>query len=453
MNIGSMDGKGKGVRSIHVIKEDEEEDEEEESSTQRTEPQDDLHTFREQWKRELEGSGTSASRVERKKSKEDEDPDDCIHMKARELFLQGVTLEENGKLYEAIRFYKRAESLVPDIERQTFVYTRKKFDKQEKMRSESESEDKDENGNTAIATEAEDDNEDISNLCLKFARLKCASRSSFSQEISSNMTHIGSLPSEVVNYILKWVVSPELDLLSLESCSEVSRGFYLAARDEEIWRLVCLRIWGPVSATTNLYSTWREMFLVRPRVSFNGCYISKITYIREGERGFQDHESYRAWHVVEYHRFLRFFPGGRMLMVTSAETETDLTMKQMNNRTRCGIQGSMFGNYRLVDGVVVCVLCTKPSEAPKSRATTRFRRSRHNPMQYYDAPQQEFHLEFYIKGSNNRTLHWKNYSIVSKYKSGKEQISEVDVSNQINYPRMQFTSVDFYHFESESPLL
>jgi hypothetical protein len=78
----------------------------------------------------------------------------------------------------------------------------------------------------------------------------------------TQQTHIGHLPSEVLNYILKvgfyyllffqikdinnclvtilpslqWVVSSELDVRSLESCSQVSRGFYVAARDEEIWR-------------------------------------------------------------------------------------------------------------------------------------------------------------------------------------------------------------------------
>jgi F-box protein 9 len=35
---------------------------------------------------------------------------------------------------------------------------------------------------------------------------------------------------------LQWVVSSELDVRSLEVCSQVSRGFYVAARDEEIWR-------------------------------------------------------------------------------------------------------------------------------------------------------------------------------------------------------------------------
>ena len=31
-------------------------------------------------------------------------------------------------------------------------------------------------------------------------------------EVETNEVHLGDLPSEVINYILKWVVSKELDL-------------------------------------------------------------------------------------------------------------------------------------------------------------------------------------------------------------------------------------------------
>ena len=56
--------------------------------------------------------------------------------------------------------------------------------------------------------------------------------------------HISSLPFEVLIAILKWVVSSDLDLRSLELCSQVCRGFYLAARSNDIWKPVCLRTWG-----------------------------------------------------------------------------------------------------------------------------------------------------------------------------------------------------------------
>lgn len=57
--------------------------------------------------------------------------------------------------------------------------------------------------------------------------------------------------------------------------------------------------------TPGIYKSWRDMFIERPRIQFNGCYISKTTYIRPGEDSFQDH-LYRPWHLVAYYRFLRY---------------------------------------------------------------------------------------------------------------------------------------------------
>ena len=54
-------------------------------------------------------------------------------------------------------------------------------------------------------------------------------------------THISALPMEIILYVLRWVVSSDLDLRSLEMCSRVCRGFYLCSRDPEIWRLACAR--------------------------------------------------------------------------------------------------------------------------------------------------------------------------------------------------------------------
>ena len=71
-------------------------------------------------------------------------------------------------------------------------------------------------------------------------------------------------------------------------------------------------------------------------------------------------------------------------MVTSADDDPALVMKQMNNRIRyrhlygsrkvqnnqskcrisCSLQGAMMGDYRLVDGIVVCSL-KKPKDATK----------------------------------------------------------------------------------------
>ncbi|CAH0552552.1 unnamed protein product [Brassicogethes aeneus] len=126
-----------------------------------------------------------------------------------------------------------------------------------------------------------------------------------SLETAIMTTHISSLPIEIIFLILKWLVSNDLDLKSLETFSAVCRGFYLCARDPEIWRLACLRVWGlNCDNSPGKYLSWRNMFIERARVQFNGCYISKTTYIRHGENSFQD-TFYRPWYMVTYFRYLR----------------------------------------------------------------------------------------------------------------------------------------------------
>ncbi len=125
------------------------------------------------------------------------------------------------------------------------------------------------------------------------------------------------------------MVSSDLDLRSLEQVSlvsftkkfevsvylflpifQVSRGLYVCSRDSEIWKLACLRyatfkldsfavlndpefcfssVWNsPNSPSTFGFTDYRDMFIYRPRLQFHGCYISKTSYVRQGENSFQD---------------------------------------------------------------------------------------------------------------------------------------------------------------------
>lgn len=60
---------------------------------------------------------------------------------------------------------------------------------------------------------------------------------------------------EMILYILKWLVSSDLDMRSLELCSMVCRGFYQCARDPEIWRLACIRYYTTQQKPTTIISS------------------------------------------------------------------------------------------------------------------------------------------------------------------------------------------------------
>lgn len=97
--------------------------------------------------------------------------------------------------------------------------------------------------NKSSSKEYDSDDEDFQDLDLytRFQRKIYKKNVVCEPEYEQKSTHISSLPIEIILYILRWVVTSDLDLRSLEHCSTVCRGFYICGRDSEIWRLVCAR--------------------------------------------------------------------------------------------------------------------------------------------------------------------------------------------------------------------
>nr|CAD7595546.1 unnamed protein product [Timema genevievae] len=167
--------------------------------------------------------------------------------KAKYLFLKGVENEQNGTLYEAIQFYRRAVQLVPDIEFRLYDASKPKpRDRQDTESTEDGLETATEQDVNAYSDDDDDEGEDLLSRLQRFFSRSC---SLCVPQHEQTMTHISSLPMEIVLYILRWVVSADLDIRSLELCSRVSRGFYLCSRDSEIWRLACIR-WVQLSVIT-----------------------------------------------------------------------------------------------------------------------------------------------------------------------------------------------------------
>ncbi|KAI1323521.1 hypothetical protein F5Y16DRAFT_335379 [Xylariaceae sp. FL0255] len=68
-----------------------------------------------------------------------------------------------------------------------------------------------------------------------------------------------------------------------------------------------------------VYGSWKSMFRQRPRVRFNGCYISTVNYIRPG----QNTGNLLIWnapvHIVTYYRYLRLYRDGTVISLTTTE--------------------------------------------------------------------------------------------------------------------------------------
>jgi len=355
-----------------------------------------LEEFRDKWKSEVgvkkeEGNGNLASG----RSMPDDDHDSDIITKARDLFLAGVELERAGELFSAVQKYKRAVQMVPDIEHRVFDEVRKKnlVANRNPMAVEK--------GDEEVVLLVDERDVDVATpdeaaekyLIDKFTSLKVSQPlgTEIEMEVEQEWSkHISCLPMEILIAILKWVVSDQLDLRSLEKCSAVCRCFYVASRSPDLWRIICLNMWGANALPLDT-GCWRSYFLSRPRVLLDGCYIAKVSYAREGEQGFQD-QFYRPWHVVRYFRYLRFFVGGHMVMLTSAE-EPIAGVKILKRKPTKGqnISGVMVGHYRIVDDKIIGVMKTPKSASSTNSTAPRFGKRRRNSLFAHHVPEQEFH--------------------------------------------------------------
>lgn len=76
----------------------------------------------------------------------------------------------------------------------------------------------------------------------------------------------------------------------------------------------------PRDLTPTLYSTYLEQFRRRPRIRFNGCYISTVNYNRPGAPAQNRYNWHSPIQVVTYYRYLRFFRDGTAIsLLTTAE--------------------------------------------------------------------------------------------------------------------------------------
>uniref|UniRef100_A0A665XAC3 F-box only protein n=1 Tax=Echeneis naucrates TaxID=173247 RepID=A0A665XAC3_ECHNA len=393
-----------------------------------------LSAFRAQWMSELKpsggASGTSDRLLQPKGLKRTQDI--VREEKATELFLRAVQEEQSGAVYEAIKFYRMAMQLVPDIEFK-INYSRPP--------------DADRGGGNY---DIDGDIEDLLNYFEQQLTLESSFPKICTPELEITQMHISALPREILMYIFRWVVSSDLDMRALEQLSLVCRGFYICARDPEIWRSACLRVWGRKCTKFVPFKSWREMFLRRPRVRFDGVYISKTSYIRQGEESLDGF--YRAWHHVEFYRYLRFFPDGHVIMLTTPEDPLAVVPRLRTRNTR--MDSILLGHYRLSQETdnqtkVFAVVCKKKEEKKPTNLKNRF--CRRNP-----APEAEhsFHVGLHLAARGRQSfskLVWIHHSCHITYKlTGETVVTSFDLDRM--YTPFFFARVKSYTAFSEQPL-
>jgi F-box protein 9 len=176
---------------------------------------------------------------------------------------------------------------------------------------------------------------------------------------------LAEFPEEIIVHIFQELAI--VDVASFVRLAQVCKKMaYLVSSEEQIWKRICLGsevgfgamhyewqrevLGGPLkddvadledefdtvepplskeAITETLFhsgysASWHLMFRLRPRIRFNGCYISTVNYIRPGQAA----PSQVTWsspvHIVTYYRYLRFFRDGTVISLLTTTEPADV---------------------------------------------------------------------------------------------------------------------------------
>jgi F-box protein 9 len=74
----------------------------------------------------------------------------------------------------------------------------------------------------------------------------------------------------------------------------------------------------------SIYPTYRTLFRQRPRIRFNGCYISTVNYTRPGQASPTSSTWGSPIHIVTYFRYLRFLRDGTCISLLTTSEPSDV---------------------------------------------------------------------------------------------------------------------------------
>ncbi|KAK9244114.1 hypothetical protein V1506DRAFT_542486 [Lipomyces tetrasporus] len=227
----------------------------------------------------------------------EEDPEVSRAQRALKIYELAVEKERDGNLSDALKFYRQSFRLDDSVDK---LYKNKHFPSSAfTKRAPSPSK---------KATTSTLPTDKTTFLLSDYSHLEAQ------PEDQDRPSPLIKLPNEITNTILRTLAL--LDLSSFTKASYSCRKLaFLAYSDSMLWRSLCMKEYprmaydDPVdeSETVQIWKdNWRRMFLERPRIMFNGIYISTCNYQRYGV----SHSWHVPIHIVTYYRYVRFFDDG-----------------------------------------------------------------------------------------------------------------------------------------------
>ncbi|KAI8146151.1 hypothetical protein BJV82DRAFT_600692 [Fennellomyces sp. T-0311] len=226
---------------------------------------------------------------------------------------------------------------------------------------------------------------------------------------------IAKLPDELLVHVLGHLVLHSVS--SVAAFALVCKRFFLATRSASLWRHACEHMFRTPGMTleqsrqhqavfvNSMYDGyWFRMFIERPRLRFDGVYISVCQYTRPG---ISDNSWIHPVQLVTYYRYLRFFPDGTMIKYLSTDQPADVVRLLTSDFSRRQV---FHGRFRIEDSGEVWV---------EMRDQTR--------------PRDRFQMALCIKSTSrgrHNKMGWTSY--VSQ-KDGREEVTTYDLNSMRPY--------------------
>lgn len=293
----------------------------------------------------------------------------------------GVEKERRGLLSEALILYRKAFKLYPSVDK---VY-RDAFRSGELIESNNEYKggSLEESGYAKFIQVGHDyDPKNAHKSCAEFEdtmRIFSSLRMPIETAVAPQVTSIASLPDEILHQVLGYVM--QIMPSSFTAISLTCQKFCLITqRDQSIWKDVCMgtyhnQLYDEEEGVQELstiepghYSTrlqdevcidfqndWKKMFIEKPRIRMDGCYIATCHYTRPGVR----EESFSSsFHLVTYFRFLRFYPSGTSLSLLTTSPPADV-VHQIHLGSK--LKGIQIGRWSMTRAGKLSIEATGPA--------------------------------------------------------------------------------------------
>lgn len=159
---------------------------------------------------------------------------------------------------------------------------------------------------------------------------------------------IAVLPDDILEHILELLMCEDLPAWAAvgQSCRRLA---HLAFCTPHLWRHLAGLVYPRQHYATDALSVERSarvhwgfryqaMLNERPFIRYGGVYISKVSYMRQGERSENSNSWNLPFRIITYYRYYRFYPGGECIRLLSV-LEPEKVVRRMGGRTVAQKQG------------------------------------------------------------------------------------------------------------------